>query len=326
MQRRTIISALAALGSTGLIPSVHAQNWQPQGPIRIIVPIAAGGLTDAMARTLADELKGSLNTPVIVDNRPGGNFGIGYQALKTAKPDGLTIAFVFASAMTSMQLLYKNLPYKPSDFQPITTLSKIHHVLAVPKSSPYNTLAEYVEAVKKQKSPALVAVSAVGGSPHLMMEELGIVAGFSIQSVVYRGETPAVLELVGGQIPAFSGAYGSVAEFVRNGTVKVLAISSDKRVSDAPDIPTFKEQGYPSILVDFWFGLAATAGTPQDIIESLRAAISKAARSPAFTARLKAQPDTHLSLSTPDEYNRLVVRETEMWRKLIVSRKITVES
>src|SRR5690606_16250208 len=127
------------------------------------------------------------------------------QALKSSKPDGTTVAFIFASAMTSMQLLYKNLPYKPSDFQPITTLSKIHFVLAVPKSSPYNSLADYVLGMKQQTKPALVGVSAVGGAPHLLMEELGAKGNFNVQPVVYRGEGPAVQELVGGQLQSFCG-------------------------------------------------------------------------------------------------------------------------
>lgn len=327
MQRRQAIASLAALSSgAAFTGSAQAQAWQPSGPVRIIVPIAAGGVTDAMARTLADELKVHLNTPVIVDNRPGGNFGIGYQALKSAKPDGLTLAFIFASAMTSMQLLYKNLPYKPSDFQPITTLSKIHFVLAVPKNSPYNTLADYVAGIKKQQTPALVGVSAVGGAPHLLMEELGANAKFPVQPIVYRGEAPAVQELVGGQLQAFCGAYASVSEFVKTDAVKVLAISSESRIPEASALPTFKEQGYPSAVVDFWFALAAPAGTPRNIVDTLHKAVVKSAHSPAFQARLKAQPDQHMTLCTPEEYNALVQRETEMWKKLITERGISVES
>lgn len=327
MQRRQAIASLAAFGSATVFSgAARAQTWQPQGPIRIIVPIAAGGVTDAMARTLADELKVQLGTPVLVDNRPGGNFGIGYQALKAAKPDGQTLAFIFASAMTSMQLLYKNLSYKPSDFQPITTLSKIHFVLAVPKNSPYNTLAEYVSGVRTQNSHALVGVSAVGGAPHLLMEELGASAKFGIQPIVYRGEAPAVQELVGGQLQAFCGAYASVAEFVKTNAVKVLAISSENRIPEAAAVPTFREQGYPSAVVDFWFALAAPAGTPRNIVDTLHKAVVKSADSPAFQARLKAQPDQHLTLCTPEEYDALVQRETEMWKKIITARKISVES
>ncbi|MCW5652192.1 tripartite tricarboxylate transporter substrate binding protein [Hydrogenophaga sp.] len=326
MKRRQLIASLGAAGAITLLPSgAFAQEAFPSSVIRIVVPIAAGGVTDAMARTLADEMKKQLTVPVIVDNKPGGNFGIGLQAVASAKPDGHTIGWIFASAMTTLPHLYKGLTYKPSDFQPVGTLVTSHFVLAVPKSSPYNNLREYVEAMKKQKSPGLLAVSAVGGGPHLLMEGVSAASGFSLQPVAYRGEAPAVLELVAGQVPAFVGVMASVAEHYKTGSVKVLAISSEQRTADLPDVPTFKEQGFPSGVVTFWHGLSVPAGTPRAVVDKLNAIVRTAANSPAFQARLKGQADTYLGLSTPEQMDNLIRIESQQNEQLIKARNIRVE-
>lgn len=326
MNRRDLLAALGAAGAATWLPQAAlAQDNFPSGVIRIVVPIAAGGVTDAMARTLADELKKQVSVPVIVDNKPGGNFGIGLQSVASSKPDGLTIGWIFASAMTTLPHLYKGLTYKVSEFQPLGTLVTSHFVLAVPKSSPVNTLAEYIDALKKQKTAGLLAVSAVGGGPHLMMEGVGAAAGVNFQPVAYRGEAPAVLELVAGQVPAFVGVMASVGEHYKAGAVKVLAISSEQRTPDLPNVPTFKEQGYPSGVVTFWHGLSVPAGTPRPIVDKLNAMIRTAANSPAFQARLKGQADTYLGLSTPEQMENLIRTESQQIEQLIKSRNIRVE-
>lgn len=327
MNRRVIISFIAAVAAAVSLPfSSHAENSYPNGGVvRIIVPIAAGGVTDAMARTLADELKKSLGTPVIVDNKPGGNFGIGMQAVSTSKPDGLTLGWIYASAVTTNPLLYKNLPYKVSDFKFITTVAASHFVLAVPKSSPINSVAEYVAAVKKQKSPALLAVSSVGGGPHLLMEDIAGAGGIQIQPVAYRGEGLAVLDLVSSQIPSFVGVMASVSEQYKAGQVKVLGISSEQRVPELPEIPTFKEQGFPSAVVTFWHGLAVPAATPAPIVEKLSAAIAVAAKSPEFDARVKGQPDSSVFITTPEQMAVRIRNETENGERLIRTRNINVQ-
>lgn len=326
MRRRTLLTGTASLATASLLPAAaSAQDSYPNnGIVRIVVPIAAGGVTDAMARTLADELKKSLGATVIVDNKPGGNFGIGMQAVATAKPDGHTIGWIYASAVTTNPLLYKSLPYKVTDFQFLTTLVASHFVLAVPKNSPINSLADYVAAAKKQ-GPMLLAVSSVGGGPHLLMEDIASAAGMQVQPVAYRGEAPAVLELISGQIPSFVGVMASVSEQYKAGQVKVIAISSDQRVPELPEIPTFKEQGYPSAVVTFWHGLAVPSGTPRAVVDKLGQAIKVAAESPAFQARVRSQADSTVMLSTPEQLTARIRTETQAGDKLIKARSITVQ-
>lgn len=327
MKRRSLLTSVTTLAAATLLPQLsQAQDAYPKGGVvRIVVPIAAGGVTDAMARTLAEELEKSLGATVIVDNKPGGNFGIGMRAVTTAKPDGYTLGWIYASAVTTNPLLYKNLPYKVDDFQFLTTLAASHFVFAVPKDSPINSVSDYVAAIKKQNSPGLLAVSSVGGGPHLLMEDVAAAAGIHLQPIAYRGEPLAVLDLVSGQMPAFVGVMASVSELYKAGKVKVLGISSEQRVPDLPNVPTFKEQGFPTAVVTFWHGLALPAGTPRPIVDKLSKAVAVAANSPAFQKRVNAQADTSVLLSTPEEMMARIRAETLVGEKLIKTRKISVQ-
>lgn len=321
--RLKLLAAMAAAAFT--LPTVSAQEAWPSRPIRIVVPLAAGGISDVMARTLAEEMRKSLNVAVIVENRPGANFFIGMQAVASAKPDGYTIAWMTSSSLTLNPIHYKDkgIPYKVSDFQLLTTLFRGHQLLAVPKSSSANNLADFVAQAKRGSAPVIVGVSSKGGSTHLMMEDLASTAGFTVQPVVYRGEPPAVQDLVAGNLPSFVGVLPSLIEQHRAGQVKLLGISADKRVAGIPDVPTFKEQGYANIDTTYWAALGVPAGTPREIVDKLHKAITDAAQSPAFAARL--QPDMEITTTTPEQLTELVKRESQKWERLVREKNISID-
>ncbi len=318
------LTAACALFTASSVALAEDPSW-PNKPIRFIVPIAAGGVSDTQARVLSDELKKTLNVPVIVDNRPGGNFGIGMQATAAAPADGYTMVWIFGAAVALNPMLYSNLPYKVSDFDYLTTIAKGHHVLAVPKNSPFNTLAQFVDAAKKESGPTSVGVSSAGGTSHLIGEELGGVAGFRVQPVVYRGEAPAVLDLVGNNLPAFIGVVPSVIEYYKAGTVKILAITADQRIPELPDVPTFKELGYKDFLMTYWAGLAVRKGTPPEVSEKLRKAVVAAMATPAFIEKSQQLADTHLIPSTQKEFNDLIKSDANRWGTIIKTRNVNVE-
>lgn len=205
MSRRQI--ALAAFISPLLLSTSASfgADIYPSRPIKIIVPIAAGGANDATARALALDLQKKLGVPVIIDNRPGGNFVIGTGAAASAPPDGYTLGWALSAALSLNPLLYDSLPYKPNDVEYIAAISKSYQVIAVPGNAKANTLKEWIAEVKKSDGPAAIGVSSFGGTVHLMAEDLGDRAGFRVEPVVFRGEAPASVDLAAGQLPAMSG-------------------------------------------------------------------------------------------------------------------------
>jgi len=303
----------------------YAADAFPSKPIRLIVPIAPGGATDVQARALAEVLHKSLKTPVVVENRPGGNFIIGNMAVASAPADGYTIGWALSAAMSLNPLLYNNLPYKTSDFQFLAPVSKGHHVIAIPSSTKPNTLAEWIAEVKRSGQPAAIGVSSVGGTTHLMAETVGERAGFSVQPVIYRGEAPAVQELVAGQLPAMSGIVASVLEYYKAGKVKILAVSSENRISELPNVPTFKELGY-SFVATYWNGLVAPAGTPKAIGDKLSVAIREAVASPDFKARISSVPDMHIINGSPETMNEMIKEDTAFWSRIIKSRNVKIDN
>jgi tripartite-type tricarboxylate transporter receptor subunit TctC len=320
------LTRIVALGLSLLTLGAQAQDVYPSKTIKIIVPIAAGGATDVQARAMADELQKRLKVAVVVENKPGGNFVIGNVAVATAPPDGYTVGWALSAAMSLNPLLYKNLPYKPGDFQFLAPVSKGHHVIAVPSSAKPNSLKEWIAEIKRSDQPAAIGVSSTGGTTHLMAETVGERAGFAVQPIVYRGEAPAVLDLVAGQLPAMSGIVASVLDHYKAGKVKVLAISSEKRIPELPEVPTFKELGY-DFVVTYWNGMVAPAGTPKPIVDKLSTAIREVVASPEFKTRISAAvPDMHIISGSPQLMGDMIKEDTVFWSRIITSRNIKIDN
>lgn len=302
----------------------HAEDGYPSRPIKIIVPIAAGGVNDVQARAFALELQKRIGQPVIIDNRPGGNFVIGSTAVAAAPPDGYTLGWAISAQLSLNPLVYKSLPYKPEQFELLAPVSKGHQLIVVPKNVKANTLQEWIADIKKSGQPAPVGVSSYGGTTHLMAEDLAERGGFTIQPIVFRGEAPAGADLAAGQLPALSGVVPTVLEYYRAGKVKILAISSEKRLSELPNVPTFKELGYP-IVTAFWNGLFAPHGTPKEIVDKLSTLTREVVASPEFKARLSAMPDLNLIPGGPDAIKELIKNDQEYYGRVIKKHNITID-
>jgi tripartite-type tricarboxylate transporter receptor subunit TctC len=323
--RKFIVSAAALTLLVCSAAVSSAADIYPSKPIKIVVPIAAGGANDATARALAIELQKKLGTPVIVDNRPGGNFVIGTGAAASAPPDGYTLGWALSAALSLNPILYKSLPYKPSDFENIAAISKSYQVIAVPSSAKANTLKEWIDEVKQSKVPAAIGVSSFGGTTHLMAEDLGKRAGFNVEPVVFRGEAPASVDLAAGQLPAMSGILANLLEFHRAGKVKILAISADSRLPLLPNVPTFKELGFP-ISAIYWNGVFAPPGTPKAIVNKLSSAIREIVDTPEFRERLLAIPDVNYINGGSDAMRALVKADQDYYGRIITIRKIHLEN
>jgi tripartite-type tricarboxylate transporter receptor subunit TctC len=319
------IQSIALIATLALSTNSYAEDAYPSRTIKIIVPIAAGGVNDVQARAFAAELQRKIGQPVVVDNRPGGNFVIGSTAVSAAPPDGYTLGWAISAQLSLNPLVYKSLPYKSEKFELLAPVSKGHQLIVVSKNVKANTLQEWIEEIKKSGLPAPIGVSSYGGTTHLMAEDLAERGGFTIQPIVYKGEAPAGADLVAGQLPALSGVVPTVLEYYRANKVKILAISSEKRLAELPNVPTFKELGYP-IVTAFWNGLFAPHGTPKAIVDKLSTLSREVVASPEFKERLSSMPDLNLIPGGPDAIRDLIKNDQEYYGRVIKKHNITIDN
>ena len=313
--RNPIVCLLLMLASVAAAQAGAADNY-PNRPVKFIVPWAPSGGTDIIARVLSDKLRQSMGQPFLVENRPGaaGNIGASYVAKQP--PDGYTIILATITLATN-PAFYKNLDFDATkDLAPITLVAGIPHLLVVKPSLAVNNVKELIE-LAKQKPGKLNYSSAGTGSPfHIAAELFKETAHVNIVHIPYKGGGPAIRDLVGGQVDMSFANLVAVYPFVKSGQLRALAITSAKRSSVAPDIPTMAEAGLPGYDFSSWFGVLAPAGTPHDIIEKLNKEIVTALKSPDVSKRLSEQ-GADLIASTPEAFGTYLKAETEKWGKVI---------
>lgn len=313
----------AALGAG----TAAAAESYPSRPVKLIVPFPAGGPLDFTARLLADRLSAAMKQPFVVENRPGASGHLGTEAVAKAAPDGYTLLFVLDTPLTVSPSLYPELAFDPArDFTPIATAARFSLTLVVHPSIPVNSLAEFVAYAKARKDQPVIYGSGGGrGDPgHLTMEYFRMRAGFEGVHVPYKGNSQVVMDLVGGQLQAGFLATPGVLPHVQEGGLKALAISSSRRASLAPDIPTVAESGYPGFEVGFYQAMLAPAGVPEPIRLMLEREVHNALQSPEVQARLRAAALEPLISSGP-ETAVLLKTAAERWRSVITSANIRID-
>jgi tripartite-type tricarboxylate transporter receptor subunit TctC len=304
---------LAALAAGGMAAAQPVADKYPDRPIRIIVPFAAGGSTDILARSIGQRFTEAWGQPVIVDTRPGASAMIGTAAAAKSDPDGYTLIIV-VSTHTTNPALNARMPYDAlKDFEPISLLARTPVVVYANPAFPADDL-KGLAAIGKAKSMALNFGSAGTGSmTHLTAEMLKVSAGIDMTHVVYRGGTPALTDVVAGQIPMTFATVAQALPQYRAGQVKALGVSSPARYSSVPEIPTFREQGFDVVAAE-WFGFLAPAGTPKPIVAKLNAEVRRIMAQPNFGERLQA---IELFSSSPEELGAFVQGEMDKWSPLI---------
>ena len=277
-------SIAVALCALSLAPVAAAQTY-PAKPVRIIVPYAAGGNTDFTARALAEKLGDVYKRQFIVENRPGGATNIGTEAVAKAAPDGYTLLMGGASNAINMSLFNK-LPYDTlRDFEPIALCVKGANVLAIHPSLPAKNTKEFIALAKSQPGKLNFASSGLGSSNQMAGELLKMMTGINIVHVPYKGNAPAVTDLLGGHVEMIFSGVPAVQPHMQSGRIRGIAIGSLKRFPAVPDLPTFDESGVKGYEATTWFGLMAPAKTPKEILTRLNADVDKAIRSPDVKER-----------------------------------------
>ncbi|MGJ7490818.1 tripartite tricarboxylate transporter substrate binding protein [Variovorax sp. ZT4R33] len=310
-------SALAAVAACALA-TAHAQAPAdfPNRPIKIIVPFAAGGATDVIARVVGQKVADQLGQPVVVDNKAGANGNIGAVAVARAAPDGYTILMATSSHAINATL-YKKLDYSlTKDFAALSNLASVPLVLVVNPGVPARNAAEFAALAKTQGDKLNFASGGTGTASHLAGEQFNTIVGARMLHVPYKGGAVAQTDLIGGQVQAMFANLPEVLSQVQAGKLRPLAVTGKVRRPNLPNVPTFAESGYPLMETRSWFGLFAPAGTPAPIVAKLSASIAQAVADPAVQARLKelgADPigDRH------EAFQPFVAQEVTRWGALV---------
>lgn len=297
----------------------------PDRPIRMIVPAAAGGAADTLARIVGKELTESLGQTVVVDNRPGAAAILGMTAIAKAAPDGYTIGMTFAGAMSINPSLYKGLPYDSTkSFDPITLVAVSPLVIAVKPSLGPKSLQELVAMASKNPGKLTFGSAGSGSTQHLSVELLKATAGIDLMHVPYKGSSAAITDTLGGTISMVSDNAITLLPMFQAGQLVPIAVETPKRIHSLPKVPTVAESGYPNFDASGWYGLVAPAGTNTAIIEKLNAVVRQAMAKPSFVAALQQQGMEPQS-NTPAEFRAYIDREKGKWETVIKTAKVPLQ-
>lgn len=317
--KAVLATALAGLCVSG---AAHAADAYPNKPIRLIVPFAAGGTTDIVARVVAEGLGRELGQAVVVENRGGGGGSIGADALVRSAPDGYTLGVATVSTMATNPATNPKNPYNPlKDFAPITNMVNVPNVLTVNPAVPAKTMAEFIALLKANPGKYSYASSGAGGIGHLDGELFKSLTKTDMVHVPYRGSGPALNDVIAGQVNAQFDNLPSSMPHIQAGKLRALAVAAPKRLPTLPDVPTFSEGGLPEMDNMAWYGLVAPAGTPQAVIDRIHDATVKALKDPKIIQRL-ADGGSLVDGNTPAEYAAQIKRELELRQRIAKERNI----
>ena len=305
---------LALLAALLLTPTLASAQGFPSGTVRIVVPYAAGGGTDTIARLIGQRLNELWKQPVIIDNRGGANGMIGTDMVAKAKPDGLTLGLVIATQAINPSM-YKKLPYSEADFAPVTLLAEYPFIMVVTPSFPPKTAEEFIALAKARPGTITFASSGIGSGPHLGVELLKQRAGIDLVHVPYKGAGPASTDLIAGHVNMFFNNLLASAQMISSGQLRALAVTSSQRWPTLPNVPTMEEAGMPDFVTSIWFGVMAPAGTPREIVDKLSRAAIEAAKSPEVIAAWRPQ-GIDPQIAGPDDFGRFVVKEMARWSEV----------
>lgn len=322
-QRRRLLHAavLAATVATLSLTPAWAQPSSdlPKGPITLVVPFAAGGATDVVSRMVAQKLADRISRPVVVENVGGGGGVIGAAKVRRAQPDGNTLLMGTVATHAIQPLSTKPVPYDPQrDFTPISLLATVPNVLLVANSVKATNVRELIALMKAQPGQFNYGSSGVGTPPHLSGELFKSMAGVEMTHVPYKGGGPAMVDVVGGQIPVLFDVLSGAASHIRAGSVRALAVTTSQRVASFPDVPTVAEAGVPGYETYTWNAVFGPAGMPKPMVEALSRELQAVVALPDVQAKLKELSATPVG-SSPEVLASLVKSELAKWGPVIQS-------
>ncbi|MDO9501580.1 tripartite tricarboxylate transporter substrate binding protein [Falsiroseomonas sp.] len=323
--RRQLLTAAALAAAAPLLPRPAAAQgtpWPQAQPIRVIVPFGAGGATDIAARVIAQEMQATLGQTLVMENRGGAGSTLGTGFVARMPPDGYTLLITTISGLAIGQTLYRDRIQYNADtsFEHIAIMMGTPYLLCVNPNQPIRDVAGYVAAAKA--GPMFYGTSGAGGVAHLLGMRLAAATGAPLEHVPYRGSAQAITDLMAGVVPSVLDSLTATSAHIKSGALRPLATTAPERSPDFPDVPTFRELGYPEVVADGWAGLAAPAGTPRPILEKLAEAVRSAQASPNVQRRFAETSTTAGRLYLADA-QKFVRDEIAAWAPVIRASGIT---
>ena len=321
---RTLGAALIAAAATLVATSTANAQTYPERPIRMVLPFPPGGVTDLLARALAEKLAPRLGQPVVVDNKSGAGTVLASDLVARAPADGYTVLMA-ASSLGTAPLLYEKVGYDAiKSFAPITQVASVVHVLVVNPNLPVKSVAELVAYAKQNPGKLNYGSTGTGTSTHLEAELFKSMSTTFMVHIPYRGSGPALVDLVAGQTNVMFDAFGSSGPFIKAGKLRALAVTTAKRSPSIPELPTVAESGLPGYEAMPWLGLVAPAGTPQAVVDRLYREVNEVLKDPELRERFKGW-GLDIIGNTPSEFSAFLRRDIDQWTKVISSAKIKAE-
>lgn len=314
----------AALLLAAFATAASAQSWPSAKPITLVVPFPAGGTTDVLARALADKLGTALGQTVIVESKPGAGATLGADFVVKSKPDGYTL-LMGAIHHTIAPAVFRKVPYDlQKDFAPVTTVALVPNVLVVNVSNPAKNVADLVAQAKAKPNQLNYGSNGNGTAQHLIGTQFENLNGIQITHIPYKGSGPLVTDLIGGQVTMSFDTVTPVLPHIKAGKLKALAVTTGKRSSALPDVPTLAESGLKGFDIGTWFGVLAPVATPKDIVARLNAEAVKIIQSPDFRKRMDeigAEPIGN----TPEQMGKQIHDDVEKFARLVKDAKVVIE-
>ena len=320
------ISSFLFVFSLGILCSQAQAQDYPSKPVRLVVPYAAGGNADIWARILAQKLTDSMKQPFVVENKPGANGGIGTDFVAKSTADGHTLLAVASGPIVVNPTLYAKVSYDPvKDLAPVAQCVVYQYVLVTRADAPYKSMQDLIAAARERPGALSYGSTGVGGGNHLAGELFALAAGATLVHVPYKGSAPALADLLGGQLSFMFDTVITSVPHIRSGKLRAFAVSSAKRASSLPEVPTMQEAGVKGFDISQWQGVLAPAGTPRPVVDRLNAEIVKAMHAPDVHERIAVQGGNEIVSGSPQEFSSLIRKELGQYAQLIKDAKIPAQ-
>ncbi|MBN9410028.1 MAG: tripartite tricarboxylate transporter substrate binding protein [Burkholderiales bacterium] len=321
--RRIVLGAVLAAAAFITAPALAADPW-PSKPIRIVVPYTPGGLTDVLARLVAQKASITLGQPIVIENKPGASTVIGAEFVARSPADGYTLLMSGTTTLSTNPILLKKLPYKTSDFTPVALIGMVPFIAVAHPSVPANNLKELVAYAQANPDKLTYSSSGTGTSSHLVGEMFESVTGTKLRDIPYKGTSPALTAVLSGEVSMTFDGVTLYIPHIQAGRLKPIALFGEQRVTGIEQVQTMVEQGYKDAIALAWFGLVAPAGTPREAVERVNDAVRKALSEPELVAKLR-EFNAYVEPRSASAFGELIQRESALWGRVLTPLNLQLD-